>query len=134
MSCPIKHLTCHRETEAKCPTKNGLGVPICTLGVTSIPVEQGKAFVEYGIKVKDARITLTLSFTHRQYLKYLLNYGRETTYDYGKVKPELKAHIKELVTMGCLQEVPVVGYSNRVVHRLTDTGANIAGKIIESEI
>lgn len=124
MTCPIKNPTCHRETEAKCPTRTPEGMAVCWLGNDP---------VVYNLKPRiDGKIDLTLSLTHRQFLTYIAERGGEVPYDYNLVKPDTADHIKKLVEMRLISEIAVVGSTKRVIFRLTDMGRNVVTQILKA--
>lgn len=133
--CPMEHPTCHRETEKECPTKGEDGSAICTLGKSDFPVYAGNAFVAYEIKpTASGMLHVKLSLVHRSYLKLLSERGGETEFDYSKVEPEAEAHLKRLVEMKLIEEIPLIGRDRAVRHRLTDIGRNVTTQILKGGV
>ena len=136
MGCPIKHPTCHRETEALCPTIDKTGNRVCVLGAPTT--------IYQIVPREDDKVDLTLSHVHTEHLKFIHARGGEITFDYAKLvdKPEwlekhretLEAHLKHLISMSLVREYPVIGRGPKVVtQRLSDAGRAIVQQILDRE-
>lgn len=120
MTCPIKFPTCHRETEAKCPTKDSSGSTICNLG---FPLQV------YQLRVReDGDLQVTLSKMHRDLLLIIAANGGELPFDYSQLTPAAREQVKKLSEMTLITESELVG-SKRVLMRLTDHGRTIVEQI-----
>lgn len=128
MTCPIKHPTCHRETEANCPTRLASGDTVCNLG---------RPTVVYQLRIRDdGQATVTLSIFHRTFLAYLAKLGGESSMDWTSAENQrarkgpqtIEQEMKPLFEMGLLTETPIVG-TGRVLLRLTDAGRNVVSQM-----
>lgn len=123
--CPVEYGTCHRETEEKCPTMGEDGKPVCSLGWTETPILTKNLLMVYDIVHRpDGFSELKLSQTHVQYLVLIAQRGGEIRWDYRKVTKEAGDHIRRLVEVGCIRELPLIG-TEEVVHKLTDMGKRV---------
>ena len=138
MRCPVENGTCHRETEARCPTKDSDGNSYCTLGESSIPVRRGDAFAVYEIKPTpvDGMVKITLSDTQRKCIVLMAERGGEIDFDYGKVEESmrdaLRGHLGDLVKMGVVEASPILPYKDFINYHLTTMGRNLASSIMKS--
>ena len=86
--------------------------------------------VVYGLKMRDdGSVVATLSMAHRQFLVFLSERGGETDFDFSRVKPHHADHVRKLVEMRILHELPYAG-TTRSLLRLSDSGRNIVTEII----
>lgn len=84
----------------------------------------------YHLKYTDGTVELGLSYVHRAYLDYLADHGGEARFDYTPLRDEQRAHVRELVRLRMISEHEIVGErAERVTHRLTDAGRNVAAVI-----
>ena len=87
-------------------------------------------FIVYRLEYKDGAIDVKLSYVQRAYLYYLDDHGGELRFDYLKISEEQRRHLGELVRLGCLLVLPIIGERpSLVTHRLTDGGRNIVAAI-----
>lgn len=87
--------------------------------------------VAYELREVNDGIQVTLSWTHRKFLKLLSERAGEVYFDWDLVTGEAKSHLLKLKDMALVTAVPVVG-QNRSLIRLTDMGRNIVTKIIQA--
>lgn len=131
--CPVNYDKCHRETEKNCPTRTDDGTMMfCTLGKSSIPVPSTQAYRVYEITQVEDKVQITLSMTHRAYLRYISDRGGEAIMDYSEMSQEAGDHVRLLISMKVLTESPIVG-TTKVIHRISDLGRNLLTTMNKSQ-
>jgi hypothetical protein len=91
--------------------------------------------IAYDLRVKDDGIHLTLSMSHRQFLKMLASRGGETLFDYDLLSIPALEHVLKLEKIRLVECLPIVGSEGRrVTMRLTEMGRNVVTLIYQSEV
>jgi len=78
---------------------------------------------------------ITLSQTHKKFVRLVAERGGEIDFDYAKteesMREPLKKHLSDLVTMGVMESADVIGHSSVIHYHLTTMGRNLASSILK---